>query len=933
MTGGDDFSDINVIIAGAVYIAGTQTITGDKTFSGTTVMDGALEMNGITSNTNTLNNTGLILNNNDIENQGTIVNTALGLITNAGIITNNGNINNEGVITLAVGSTIDTDGKTITPAEVGYLDGVVSDIQPQINARALDSAVVHILGAETITGGKIFKNDTFTLQNGAGTTRLSTTSTNVNITGVVGITGATTITAGTGTNTISAVGVGGINVINGESNRIQYNGTNRITTSSAGVNLTGIVGITGDTTITGLVSATAGTKTNLLSAVGVGGINTITGETNQIQYNGTNRITTGATAVNITGVVGITGDTTITGLVSATAGTKTNTLSAVGVGGKNIITGETNQIQYNGTDRINIGSTTTTMNNSTTNIQSGGSTKIQTTASSNYFDNTNTRIQSGTVDKINVNGTDTAMTNTTSLTTTHPTTTINASVALNINADTLHTGSLTVNNDYLSVNDITGLGNDLITNGLNYLFAGDTNIISSGTSDFNASSTILQSNNDTTILAGTDLTLRANGGGAGIGDIFLRGDVYNTSANDTNVSYNSANGYNYLTTQRRSYIMDFTVGTALNTEAYPFEVKYNKDDPAYPTLTGASTYIEITMIADSAGATFNHEIFSGNFISGGNSDIPSLFDSKIGLYTQAEQHVLSVNSGGTANNTYRSFVVYVRAGYAYRIITDGVIGNYFKYQAPTTIPFRPAYRYWSYGGASATGASITYTADGLTTFAIVKTFSTNADVLGATANTGTVYNKNSTNSVNINGANTATKIAISQSNCRQIHQEYYIASLNTTSPTIIPLVNVMLYGTQQVNSGTGVQVVFTPNFDGSSANNPNLKMMFPFRVRCVGFTVMIDNDLSTTSPVMNFRLRLSNALGVPVSTYYDDVYQFPSGGFTNGGAGAVASYDNNSTISALNDFYAYANYTNSSGVAYTLASEWTCIFYFQQVLT
>ena len=59
------------------------------------------------------------------------------------------------------------------------------------------------------------------------------------------------------------------------------------------------------------------------------------------------------------------------------------------------------------------------------------------------------------------------------------------------------------------MNDTTGAGNDLITTGLNNLTAVDTNIISSGISDFNASKSTLQSTNDTTISSGTTTTIEA----------------------------------------------------------------------------------------------------------------------------------------------------------------------------------------------------------------------------------------------------------------------------------------------------------------------------------------------------------------------------------------------------------------------------------------
>ena len=51
------------------------------------------------------------------------------------------------------------DGATLTVTELNYVDGVTSAIQTQLNDRALDSAVVHDTGNETIDGVKTFTSD------------------------------------------------------------------------------------------------------------------------------------------------------------------------------------------------------------------------------------------------------------------------------------------------------------------------------------------------------------------------------------------------------------------------------------------------------------------------------------------------------------------------------------------------------------------------------------------------------------------------------------------------------------------------------------------------------------------------------------------------------------------------------------------------------
>jgi hypothetical protein len=47
---------------------------------------------------------------------------------------------------------------TVTTTELGYVSGVTSAIQTQLNAKATDSLVVHLAGTETITGAKTFSS-------------------------------------------------------------------------------------------------------------------------------------------------------------------------------------------------------------------------------------------------------------------------------------------------------------------------------------------------------------------------------------------------------------------------------------------------------------------------------------------------------------------------------------------------------------------------------------------------------------------------------------------------------------------------------------------------------------------------------------------------------------------------------------------------------
>ena len=52
------------------------------------------------------------------------------------------------------------NGFTISPAELGYIDGLTSNVQTQINTKATDTNLVHILGTETVTGDKTLSGTT-----------------------------------------------------------------------------------------------------------------------------------------------------------------------------------------------------------------------------------------------------------------------------------------------------------------------------------------------------------------------------------------------------------------------------------------------------------------------------------------------------------------------------------------------------------------------------------------------------------------------------------------------------------------------------------------------------------------------------------------------------------------------------------------------------
>ena len=72
-----------------------------------------------------------------------------------------GNISNGGALSTASRAVVtDSSGlmdvSSVTAAEIGHLSGVTSAVQTQLDAKAADSAVVHLSGAETVAGTKTF---------------------------------------------------------------------------------------------------------------------------------------------------------------------------------------------------------------------------------------------------------------------------------------------------------------------------------------------------------------------------------------------------------------------------------------------------------------------------------------------------------------------------------------------------------------------------------------------------------------------------------------------------------------------------------------------------------------------------------------------------------------------------------------------------------
>jgi hypothetical protein len=170
------------------HLAGTETVTGAKTFSG-----GVTLSSNITANSCTITPTELSYIDGVTSNLQTQLDAkATDSLTChlSGTETVTGAKTFSGGVTLS--SNITANSCTITPTELSYIDGVTSNLQTQLDAKATDSLTCHLSGTETITGAKTFSgNNVFSsynhvnqfgelLYNAGSGTSLSLTYTSIN---------------------------------------------------------------------------------------------------------------------------------------------------------------------------------------------------------------------------------------------------------------------------------------------------------------------------------------------------------------------------------------------------------------------------------------------------------------------------------------------------------------------------------------------------------------------------------------------------------------------------------------------------------------------------------------------------------------------------------------------------------------------------------
>ena len=379
------------ITGGLVIVTGNGglTVSGSSIFnnltvtgSGISIFDGSINITG-TGNL-FVNGYPVSLLSGDITN---ITNStdfsvfSTGVQSTVNIYSGSGNFN---IYNSGNGSIVFNSGAS----RFDFFSGDATFINSNIGSLVLSSPTNINSGTNTISGGTInITGGTNAITNNfypTGTGNIFVTGDVVNIYsgnvtisgGVNSITGGisnlfgdTTVNINFGTNTITASGLGGVNITLG-TNTFAYNtgnvsiisGTNTLNNSGSLVFITGSANITGGTNaITGNASITGGVNT----IAGENGTFFVTGGTNTIQSSvsvtitgGTNTINNSGGSVYVTGDVKIiSGTSFVTGNASITGGVNTINAGAISVTGgvNNIettsahITSGTNNIQvFNG---------------------------------------------------------------------------------------------------------------------------------------------------------------------------------------------------------------------------------------------------------------------------------------------------------------------------------------------------------------------------------------------------------------------------------------------------------------------------------------------------------------------------------------------------------------------------------------------------------
>ncbi len=414
---------------------------------------------------------------------------------------------------------------------------------------------------------------------------------------------------------------------------------------------------------------------------------------------------------------------------------------------------------------------------------------------------------------------------------------------------------------------------------------------------------VIQSNTSTAWTAGTTFAATAE-------------EYMNLTSNTDNINLTTglALQHNSQTfNPRRQYSLDYTNGSTVL--YYGVEIIRAANDPnnvLSPAPGNGKTYVEIFANSTFA-AGYNPSRLNGYFIGGGNSDVLNQTDFLCSTYSYLEPTFGPIMSGFSSAN-YTSFVFYLIGGLNYRIITDGVVGNYWN--NTTTAP---NFERWVLTN------NTTYNTGQTSTFAIVKNLN-GTDFIGTTASVDTLAFPALFLDANIWEYNTARRNRFKITDSKIIAPEQYIAAAGST--TAVPVVSFTKIGIK--NGGTSNSNI---NW-GLDTVNVSLLASIPFKCRCVAIDVVFDNDATPPTVDVYFKVYLGNSTTIGDSDYFAsgngiriDVGQLGANGWTDG-----IQTLSQPTIGAGTQFFgSWECRSVATNALTTLNQEFIITFYFQQL--
>ena len=897
-----------------------QLVAGTTTLNNTTtnIQSGSTNKIVTTGTTTTLSNTTINLQDETpttrfTQNNGTTTITNANIGTN-GILTQTGNFTAKGTtITLqdATPTTrfLQNDGTTtITNANIG-----TNGILTQTGSATLKGTTITLQDATPTTHflqnatATTLSNTTINLQDETPTTRFTqnngaTTITNAAIT-LTGATSNTITTSGKNVMTSSeATGSGYQNDIiatgANSQNRFKSQAYSLFESNQNDIQANGVPATASNRLLTGgrniiTSSRTTAPYANLIEATGTSGINLI--DATASLGGNTIRTTTGENLI-----------TTTTGtnkMESASTSTSANFIQHTGASGGNFIqtTSGTNVVRTtnggNSMECIGTGINTISVTSGTNTISSTTGTNIMSSSSSG----TNSLVTFTGLNEMRAN---TSGNNTiTTATGRNTLTTAGTNATANLIEATAANGGNTIR-----VTSATGTNTISAT-------AGGSNTITTttGTNTISSANTTATANQINSSAGGITLSA-AGSSGINVTSTSATGDITITSSRNIN-SVGTLQHNNQTTNPRRQYSLDYRNGS--NVAYYGLEIIRAVNDPnntaPTPVPTNGKTYIEIFSNGN-LDANYNGSRLNGYFIGAANSDAVSQCDFMCSSYDYQEPMFGPIYTG-SSGASYTSFVFYLIGGFNYRIITDGVIGNYWN-----NITTTPLFERWVLTN------NTTYNTGATSTFAIMKNLN-GTDFLGTTASVFTLAFPALFLDANIYDytTNRANKFKITDS--KIIAPEQYIAAAGDS--TAIPVVSFTKIGIK--NGGTSSSNI---NW-GLDTVNVALLARLLYRCRCVGVDVVFDNDGSPPAVDIYFKIFLGNSATIGQDAYFDagtNIRVDTTNWSTTTGWAESAQILSQPTIPSNTLFYGSWECRNvSTNALVTLNQEFIITFYFQQL--